>query len=169
MSSDDSKVTGCINASTLDRINPDDAGGQYDSSGGDGGLGNPRNSVCTGCVSLTVSLFQFTIFWELTSSGRYNHYVELLEPRGPRVVLGGALIRRIALSLWLSLSSEILLKGWIEANSMWFLDTSGCPARELLQLRLSNGLWRLWKWTSSLFCIGPFIPLASLPLWTLLF
>lgn len=59
------QLTGCINAGTLDRINPDDAGGQYDSSGGDGGLGNPRDSVCTG----------------------YNHYVELLEPRGPRACI----------------------------------------------------------------------------------
>lgn len=41
-------VTGCINAETLDRINPDDAGGQYDSSGGADGDGNPAGSVCTG-------------------------------------------------------------------------------------------------------------------------
>ncbi|KAF8876574.1 hypothetical protein BD779DRAFT_159792 [Infundibulicybe gibba] len=59
------QLTGCINPSGLDRINPDDAGGQYDSSGGDGGRGNPQGSVCTG----------------------YNHYVELLEPRGPRTCI----------------------------------------------------------------------------------
>jgi hypothetical protein len=27
-----------------------DGGGQYDSSGGAGGKGNPQGSVCTGCV-----------------------------------------------------------------------------------------------------------------------
>jgi len=47
-------VTGCINPQTLDRINPDDAGGQYDSSGGAGGQGNPAGSVCTGYVSFVL-------------------------------------------------------------------------------------------------------------------
>jgi hypothetical protein len=41
-------VTGCIRPETLDRLNPDDGGGQYDSSGGDGGQGNPQGSVCIG-------------------------------------------------------------------------------------------------------------------------
>jgi len=59
------QLTGCINSGTLDRINPDDAGGQYDSSGGTDGQGNPVGSVCTG----------------------YNHYVELLEPAGPRACI----------------------------------------------------------------------------------
>ena len=35
----------------MDRINADDAGGQYDSSGGADGDGNPAGSVCTGYVS----------------------------------------------------------------------------------------------------------------------
>ena len=84
----DPKVTGCINAGTLDRISPDDAGGQYDSSGGDGGLGNPRNSVCTGCASLKFTLVKLPISGQLTYSGRrYNHYVEFLEPRGPRACI----------------------------------------------------------------------------------
>ncbi|KDQ21528.1 hypothetical protein BOTBODRAFT_182841 [Botryobasidium botryosum FD-172 SS1] len=56
------QLTGCIDPSTLDRLNPDDGGGQYDSSGGDGGLGNPAGSQCVG----------------------YNHYVEILEPSANR-------------------------------------------------------------------------------------
>ncbi|KZP28922.1 hypothetical protein FIBSPDRAFT_728527 [Athelia psychrophila] len=52
------QLTGCIRPSTLSRLNPSDGGGQYDSSGGAGGHGNPQNSVCTG----------------------YKHYVELVEP-----------------------------------------------------------------------------------------
>jgi hypothetical protein len=44
-------VTGCIRPETVDRLNPDDTGGQYDSSGGDGGQGNPQGSQCTECVS----------------------------------------------------------------------------------------------------------------------
>jgi hypothetical protein len=43
-------VTGCIRPSHLSRLNPSDSGGQYDSSGGAGGLGNPQGSVCLGCV-----------------------------------------------------------------------------------------------------------------------
>jgi len=41
-------VTGCIDPAVLDRLNPDDAGGQYDSSGGSSGTGNPAGSVCNG-------------------------------------------------------------------------------------------------------------------------
>jgi len=41
-------VTGCIDPGALDRLNPDDAGGQYDSSGGSSGIGNPAGSVCEG-------------------------------------------------------------------------------------------------------------------------
>jgi hypothetical protein len=41
-------VTGCIDPSALDRINPGDEGGQYDSSGGSEGTGNPVGSVCEG-------------------------------------------------------------------------------------------------------------------------
>lgn len=43
-------VTGCIRSETLDRINPTDDGGQYDSSGGKDGQGNPAGSVCSGYV-----------------------------------------------------------------------------------------------------------------------
>lgn len=43
-------VTGCINPETLDQINPGDAGGQYDSSGGTDGQGNPAGSACKGYV-----------------------------------------------------------------------------------------------------------------------
>jgi len=41
-------VTGCINPSTVDRLNPDDSGGQYDSSGGIDEAGNPVGSTCAG-------------------------------------------------------------------------------------------------------------------------
>lgn len=43
-----SKVTGCIRPENLSRLNVNDAGGQYDSSGGVGGRGNPQDSVCLG-------------------------------------------------------------------------------------------------------------------------
>jgi len=59
------QLTGCINSATLDRLNIADGGGQYDSSGGDGGFGNPAGSVCTG----------------------YNHYVELIEPASNRACI----------------------------------------------------------------------------------
>ncbi|KAF9472902.1 hypothetical protein BDN70DRAFT_909004 [Pholiota conissans] len=59
------QLTGCINPSSLDRINTGDAGGQYDSSGGRDGTGNPAGSVCAG----------------------YNHYIEILEPAGPRACI----------------------------------------------------------------------------------
>ncbi|KAF8915752.1 hypothetical protein CPB85DRAFT_1251373 [Mucidula mucida] len=59
------QLTGCINSSKLDRLIPSDAGGQYDSSGGEGGQGNPQGSICLG----------------------YNHYVELIEPAGPRACI----------------------------------------------------------------------------------
>ncbi|KAL9714497.1 hypothetical protein Ac2012v2_002812 [Leucoagaricus gongylophorus] len=52
------QLTGCIRPETIDRLNYGDGGGQYDSSGGADGMGNPRGSVCSG----------------------YNHYVELVEP-----------------------------------------------------------------------------------------
>lgn len=59
------QLTGCIRPSHLSRLNPDDYGGQYDSSGGAGGHGNPQGSQCLG----------------------YNHYVELVEPAGPRACI----------------------------------------------------------------------------------
>ncbi|KAJ3565792.1 hypothetical protein NP233_g7418 [Leucocoprinus birnbaumii] len=59
------QLTGCIRPETLNRLNPKDSGGQYDSSGGAGGRGNPAGSVCKG----------------------YNHYVELVEPAGPRACI----------------------------------------------------------------------------------
>jgi len=59
------QLTGCIRPSTLSRLNPGDGGGQYDSSGGAGGRGNPQGSVCTG----------------------YKHYVELVEPADKRACI----------------------------------------------------------------------------------
>ncbi|KAL1712850.1 hypothetical protein EV715DRAFT_259051 [Schizophyllum commune] len=59
------QLTGCIDPTKLKRLNPDDAGGQYDSSGGVNGQGNPQGSVCLG----------------------YNHYVELVEPAGNRACI----------------------------------------------------------------------------------
>ena len=53
------QLTGCINPSKIDRLNPSDAGGQYDSSGGAGGKGNPQGSVCVGyALSLLNAFFQ---------------------------------------------------------------------------------------------------------------
>ncbi|KAF7368805.1 Allergen protein [Mycena venus] len=59
------QLTGCIHPEAVDRLNPRDSGGQYDSSGGAGGRGNPQGSACLG----------------------YNHYVELVEPAGPRACI----------------------------------------------------------------------------------
>ncbi|KXN82974.1 hypothetical protein AN958_01979 [Leucoagaricus sp. SymC.cos] len=59
------QLTGCIRPETIDRLNRSDGGGQYDSSGGAGGRGNPRDSVCAG----------------------YNHYVELIEPSQRRACI----------------------------------------------------------------------------------
>ncbi|KAF8219335.1 hypothetical protein L208DRAFT_1341345 [Tricholoma matsutake] len=59
------QLTGCIRPDSLDRLNPSDNGGQYDSSGGAHGQGNPVGSICVG----------------------YNHYVELVEPAGPRACI----------------------------------------------------------------------------------
>ncbi|KAF8628296.1 hypothetical protein AX17_005999 [Amanita inopinata Kibby_2008] len=59
------QLTGCINPGTLDRLNPSDTGGQYDSNGGPSGQGNPMGSKCIG----------------------YNSYVELIEPAGPRACI----------------------------------------------------------------------------------
>ncbi|PKI83122.1 hypothetical protein MVES1_002884 [Malassezia vespertilionis] len=52
------QLTGCINPKVQSTLKLHDDGGQYDSNGGDGGKGNPRNSVCLG----------------------YAAYVELVEP-----------------------------------------------------------------------------------------
>ncbi|CAE7179433.1 unnamed protein product [Rhizoctonia solani] len=59
------QLTGCIRPELSSQLNPGDGGGQYDSSGGEGGLGNPQGSVCLG----------------------YNHYVELVEPAGRRACI----------------------------------------------------------------------------------
>ncbi|KAF8608161.1 hypothetical protein BDV93DRAFT_519223 [Ceratobasidium sp. AG-I] len=55
------QLTGCFKKG-FSQLNDNDGGGQYDSSGGDGGRGNPEGSVCTG----------------------YNHYVQILEPDSGR-------------------------------------------------------------------------------------
>ncbi|KAG8963240.1 hypothetical protein FRC03_003242 [Tulasnella sp. 419] len=59
------QLTGCINPWTIDRLNPADFGGQYDSHGGIDLQGNPRGSRCLG----------------------YQQYVELVEPAGPRACI----------------------------------------------------------------------------------
>ncbi|QRV98230.1 allergen protein [Ceratobasidium sp. AG-Ba] len=41
------QLTGCFNPG-FSQFNDNDGGGQYDSSGGDGGRGNPEGSVCQG-------------------------------------------------------------------------------------------------------------------------
>ncbi|KAJ6546353.1 hypothetical protein B0H10DRAFT_1326932 [Mycena sp. CBHHK59/15] len=59
------QLTGCIRPEQLGQLNPDDGGGQYDSSGGSAGRGNPEGSVCLG----------------------YNHYVEIVEPDARRACI----------------------------------------------------------------------------------
>ncbi|KAI9613789.1 hypothetical protein H4Q26_009636 [Puccinia striiformis f. sp. tritici PST-130] len=59
------QMTGCINVNTCDRLNPNDAGGQYDSNGGADGRGNPANSYCA----------------------NYHTYVQLIEPAGNRACI----------------------------------------------------------------------------------
>ncbi|KAJ7701235.1 hypothetical protein B0H17DRAFT_1176597 [Mycena rosella] len=59
------QLTGCIRADQFSQLNADDFGGQYDSSGGSGGHGNPEGSMCLG----------------------YNHYIELVEPASPRACI----------------------------------------------------------------------------------
>ncbi|KAF7318729.1 hypothetical protein HMN09_00385100 [Mycena chlorophos] len=59
------QLTGCINPRTVDRLNPGDEGGQYDSSGGQRGTGNPVGSTCVG----------------------FKHYVEIVEPGGNRACI----------------------------------------------------------------------------------
>ncbi|WFD29872.1 hypothetical protein MSPP1_000886 [Malassezia sp. CBS 17886] len=59
------QLTGCIKPSVQSTLQSDDDGGQYDSNGGDGGKGNPRNSVCIG----------------------YAAYVELVEPAAKRACI----------------------------------------------------------------------------------
>ncbi|KAA1095364.1 hypothetical protein PGT21_017482 [Puccinia graminis f. sp. tritici] len=57
--------TGCINVNSCDRLKADDGGGQYDSHGGDRGLGNPPYSFCK----------------------NYHTYVQLIEPSANRACL----------------------------------------------------------------------------------
>lgn len=45
------QITGCIRTSKYNTLVKGDGGGQYDSNGGVGGKGNPRNSVCNGYKS----------------------------------------------------------------------------------------------------------------------
>ena len=63
-------VTGCINSSHLDRLNPNDAGGQYDSSGGANGQGNPQGSICLGYVLTLPLLPQFSDKPNCSCNGR---------------------------------------------------------------------------------------------------
>ncbi|KAJ7119984.1 hypothetical protein C8R43DRAFT_85778 [Mycena crocata] len=59
------QLAGCIRTDQLSQLNAGDYGGQYDSSGGADGHGNPEGSVCLG----------------------YNHYVEIVEPASPRACI----------------------------------------------------------------------------------
>jgi hypothetical protein len=80
------EVTGCIRPSHLSRLNPNDAGGQYDSSGGAGGRGNPQGSICLGCDFMT--FVNFNVWANLKDFVfSYKHYVELVEPAGPRACI----------------------------------------------------------------------------------
>ncbi|CAE6498175.1 unnamed protein product [Rhizoctonia solani] len=101
------QLTGCIRPETLSRLNPDDGGGQYDSSGGDGGQGNPQGSVYTTTMSSSSNLQRGVLAspddggGQYDSSGGdggqgnpqgsvclgYNHYVELVEPAERRACI----------------------------------------------------------------------------------
>ncbi|CAE6491125.1 unnamed protein product [Rhizoctonia solani] len=59
------QLTGRIRKGSTSQLNDNDGGGQYDSSGGAGGAGNPRGSKCAG----------------------YNHYVEIVEPNVSRACI----------------------------------------------------------------------------------
>ncbi|KAL4401331.1 hypothetical protein ACI68E_000968 [Malassezia pachydermatis] len=59
------QLTGCIRPEVQSTLLRKDDGGQYDSNGGDGGRGNPRDSVCLG----------------------YSSYVELVEPTARRACI----------------------------------------------------------------------------------
>ncbi|KAJ7041653.1 hypothetical protein C8F04DRAFT_1031406 [Mycena alexandri] len=59
------QLTGCIRPAHFSQLNAGDDGGQYDSSGGAKGRGNPEGSICQ----------------------RYNHYIEIVEPAGPRACI----------------------------------------------------------------------------------
>jgi len=77
-------VTGCIRPELLSRLNPNDGGGQYDSSGGAGGEGNPAGSQCLG-YHFTALLVIVTVVANM--GHRYNHYVELVEPADKRACI----------------------------------------------------------------------------------
>ncbi|KAG9006755.1 hypothetical protein FRB90_009765 [Tulasnella sp. 427] len=59
------QLTGCVVPQMVDRLNPADSGGQYDSNGGVTLQGNPIGSGCLG----------------------YASYVQLIEPAGPRACI----------------------------------------------------------------------------------
>ena len=97
-------MTGCIRPEKLSRLNPSDAGGQYDSSGGAGGKGNPQGSQCLG----------------------YKHYVELVEPAGPRACIRCCDDPRDCPTnkgMWIYALPNVLGRGADSRSS----DTQGCP------------------------------------------
>ncbi|CAE6332859.1 unnamed protein product [Rhizoctonia solani] len=78
------QLTGCIRPETLSRLNPDDGGGQYDSSGGDGGQGNPQGSVCLGYVLIFGACYFGS--WNLTVryGGEYLDTITTSNSLNPR-------------------------------------------------------------------------------------
>lgn len=60
------------------QLNNDDGGGQYDSSGGAGGRGNPAGSVCSGYVQFSVAEMKLAL--TVPFNDRYAHYVQIIEP-----------------------------------------------------------------------------------------
>jgi len=71
----DCVVTGCITKS-FSQLNPHDSGGQYDSSGGAGGKGNPAGSVCTG-FNHYVEVGVFLLFYGLFRFNSLNRLLNL--------------------------------------------------------------------------------------------
>ena len=70
-------MTGCINPAVVDSLTASDPGGQYDSRPGSDG----SSTVCTGYVRQTLPRPS------VTDRHRYKHYVELIEPTGPRACI----------------------------------------------------------------------------------
>ncbi|KAF8629961.1 hypothetical protein AX17_005527 [Amanita inopinata Kibby_2008] len=80
------QLTGCIRPEKLSRLNPNDAGGQYDSSGGSGGNGNPAGSVCLGYVPLVLETHADRIATHSDISTTSNSSSLLLDERASNAV-----------------------------------------------------------------------------------
>ena len=117
---ENTSVTGCIRPETLDRINPNDAGGQYDSSGGQGGNGNPAGSVCTGYVFM-LNLHSFFLICDPGITIMWNYW-NLLDL--------GLVFDAVKIQLIVLLPKvRFFHLNYCSSFELGFLlDTQGCPA-----------------------------------------